>query len=64
MSNTTTQRDARQYVVAAIEASGIATAAEYDLDAICDALYDLAGGWDVTQIDHDAFWLIVADNER
>lgn len=64
MSTTHTDRDARQYVTDAIEASGIATAAEYDLDAILTALYDMAGGWGFSRVEADPFWQVVADNER
>lgn len=55
----TTDRDARQFVIAAIEA-GDATRAEFGIDAICAELRTLAGGWDFTEIDHDTFWAVVA----
>lgn len=58
-----TRTDATNYVTTAIEA-GAATADEFDVDAIADALYDIAGGWDFTSVDHDEFWAVVVDNAR
>lgn len=51
-------------IIAPIEASGDATADEYDIDAIADAvLGDHETGYALT-VDTDAFWGIVADNAR
>lgn len=34
-------------------------APEHDVPAIADALYDLAGSWDVRQVDAEDFWSLV-----
>jgi len=56
-----TNRDARQYVMQAIEANGqdVASAWDFDVDAIVDDLYGLAGGWDFSVLDAGAFWRVV-----
>lgn len=58
-----TDRDAREYVVRAIEA-GEASAGEFDVDAIVAELYDRAGGYDFDVLEHDDFWEVVARHAR
>lgn len=60
--NITTDRDARNYVIMAIE-NGAATADEYDIDAIVTELRQIADGWNFDSIDHDTFWAVVAKHE-
>lgn len=55
----TTRTDATQFVTDAIEAGGAATADEFFVDQIVDALYDRAGSWSVDNIEHDEFWAVV-----
>lgn len=50
-----TRQAAEQYVSSALGDY----AAEHDVPAITDALYDLAGSWDVRQVDPDRFWSVV-----
>lgn len=51
-------------IIAPIEASGVTTRDEYDIDAIADAvLGDHEAGYALT-VDADVFWGIVADNAR
>jgi hypothetical protein len=64
MSGTATQRDAVQYVVDAIEATGIASSSEYDIDTIIDTLYGAAGCWDFSQVQSLTFWQTVADSRH
>lgn len=67
--STITARDARDYVLAAIAATGRrmpdgdavrAVEAECNIDAIVSELHDLAGGWDFDKVDHDTFWQVIA----
>lgn len=59
-----TNTDARQYVTTAIESNGtdVASRDEYDLDKIMAELHELAGGWNVAEVDHDAFWTVIERN--
>ena len=57
-----TQSDAVAHITEAIEATGVVedAAAEYDLDAIAQALYIAAGrSWDITDVDASVFWWCV-----
>lgn len=47
-----TDKDAREYVETALGEH----AAQFDIDAIVDSLYECAGSWDFRQLDHDVFW--------
>ncbi|QUL80641.1 hypothetical protein [Brevibacterium sp. SMBL_HHYL_HB1] len=59
-----TRTEAEQYVIDAIEA-GDATRHEFDIHAITDHLYDLAGGtWDIQHIEHEHFWRAVEAGAR
>lgn len=62
MTNIKTASDARTYVVTAINA-GDASSEEYDIEAICDELRDLADGWDFDVVDHDDFWAVIAKHD-
>lgn len=57
---TTTRTDAMIALTAAIEASGVATIDEYDVDAILDACYAEVGSWVIELVEPDTFWAIVA----
>ena len=61
-----TNRDAITFIAAAIEGSGeVASAAvEFDIDAIASDLYDLAGSWDVAQVETAEFWQVVERHAR
>ena len=64
MTTIDTRDAAEAYIITAIEATGIASRDEYDLTAIADRLYDLAGGtWDIQHIPHDTFWATVEEGE-
>lgn len=57
-----TRTQAEQHIITSIEA-GDATRDEFDIEAIADSLYDIAGGtWDIQHIDHDMFWAVVAEH--
>lgn len=59
---TYTRTDATDSIIASIEA-GDATADQFDVDAIADAIYDKNGGiWDFSDFDADRFWEIVEAN--
>ena len=55
---TATRRDAVDAITTAI-AAGDAHADDYDVDGIADRLYDLAGSWDVDQVEPEEFWAVV-----
>lgn len=62
-----TNRDAQNYVIECIEASGLAIAAEYDVDAIVSDLHFDLGTYDFAGIEPNAipdFWETVACYER
>lgn len=64
MTTYTTRTDAITAVIAAIEATGEATAAEYDIDAIADEVIGShAAGYAITDDEH-AFWAAVANHAR
>lgn len=57
-----TRSDAIAAVITAIEATGEASADEYDIDAIAaEVIGDYAHGY---QIDEDAFWTVVASHVK
>lgn len=58
---TATRTEAAEFVATCIEAGGVDVAAreEFDMDAILDALYEIAGSWDVAQVEPEDFWPIV-----
>ena len=58
-----TRTDATSHVTTVIEA-GAATADEFDIEQIVDALYEVAGGWDFTSIDEADFWPVVEQHAR
>lgn len=58
-----TDRDARDYLIQAIEA-GDAQAEEYDVDAILADMRELAGGWQFEVIDPETFWKVIEKNAR
>ena len=57
-----TRTDATNLVTTSIEA-GAATADEFDVEQIVEDLYEVAGGWDFTNIDED-FWPVVERHAR
>lgn len=62
-----TNRDARNYVIECIEASGLAIAAEYDIDAIVSDLHFDLGTYDFASVEPNAipgFWETVQYYER
>lgn len=61
MTTFTTRTDVLAEITTAIEAGGVATAADYDLDAIADDTYtfDTATQAFVQTADHDEFWAAV-----
>ena len=64
MTTIDTRDAAEAYIITAIEATGVASRDEYDITAIADRLYDLAGGtWDIQHTPHDTFWAIVEEGE-
>ena len=60
MTTTITRTNAETFLLAAIDACG-EEVANYDTDGILDRARDLAGSWDMEQIEADAFWEIVLD---
>lgn len=56
-----TQASALAFIARAIEA-GDASAEDFDLEAIADALHNIAGGWDFGNVYMSTFWHVVADN--
>lgn len=55
------REDAEDLIIREITCNGW-NVANYNLDAILDRAHDLAGSWDMDQIEPDAFWEIVLDN--
>ncbi len=55
------RRDAEVFVIDCIE-NGDASADQYDIDAIVDACYDKAGGWNIDAVEAEEFWEIVEAN--
>lgn len=58
---------ATEYVARAIEANGtdVASRGDFDITAIVDELYIMAGGsWDVSRVDDDVFWQTVERHAR
>lgn len=59
-----TRARAEQYIIDCIEA-GDAHRTEFDIEAITDHLYDLAGGtWDIQHIEHGDFWRAIEAGAR
>lgn len=55
----TTRAEAENYITTSLGEY----AADHDVEAIADRLYDIAGGtWDIQHINHDIFWAVVADH--
>ena len=59
-----TDKTAREFVTSAIEASGAAKADEYNLDALMDALYEIAGSWDMTSVETELFWETIKEHSE
>lgn len=62
-----TRRDAQDYVISCIEASGLAIAAEYDVDKIVSDLHFDLGTYDFASTDPNGipgFWETVECYER
>lgn len=60
---THTRATATAEITAIIEAGDNASAADYDLNAIADDLYEDAGDWNITAVDPGLFWHTVASHE-
>lgn len=60
MTGTITRTDAETYLLRELDACG-EEVANFDTDGILDRARDLAGSWDMDQIEPDAFWEIVLD---
>lgn len=58
---TITRTDAETFLLLALDASG-EEVANFDTDGILDRARDLAGSWDMDQIEPDAFREIVLDH--
>lgn len=56
-----TRTDAETFILRALSGNG-EEVANYDTDGILDHARDLAGSWDMDQIENDAFWEIVKDH--
>lgn len=62
MTTTTyTREDAETYLLNVLDGNG-EEVANFATDDILDRAYDLAGSWDMDQIETDAFREIVLDN--
>jgi hypothetical protein len=60
-----TRDDAARYVTEAIEANGkdVASAKEFDLEAIIDELREIVGDWDFDKAEEDTFWSVVQKHD-
>ena len=59
-----TRTTATDAIETAIENGGAATAAEFDVDAIADDIYEATGTWNVDDIDAGDFWTIVEKHAK
>lgn len=63
--NMTTDRDARQEIITAIEGTGEVTRDEYDIDRILDLAYEFRPGVGFVQTATvGEFWRIVQESEK
>lgn len=53
-----TNATAAEFVITAIE-NGEGTREEFNVEAIVSDLYDIAGSWNVQDVDADEFWTVV-----
>lgn len=53
-----TNATAAEFVITAIE-NGEGTREEFNVEAIVSDLYDIAGSWNVEDVDADEFWTVV-----
>ena len=64
MTRYTTHTEAIQReIIEPIEASGVATAAEFDIDAIADQVLGSYEDGYACQVEHDDFWQIVEQHQ-
>lgn len=63
--NITTDRDAKAQIINAIEATGVVTSDEYDIDRILRLAFDFQMPHGFRQVvSVDEFWEIVRDSEK
>lgn len=60
MNATITRTDAETFLLNHLDGNG-EEVANFDTDGILDRAYDLAGSWDMHQIERDAFGELVLD---
>ncbi len=61
-----TNADAREAVIAAIEANGtdVARRDQYDIDAIVEGVHAATDGYDIEAMGHDQFWALVERHDH
>ncbi|GAA1051350.1 MULTISPECIES: hypothetical protein [Bacillati] len=58
-----TNATAAEYVISAIE-NGDASREDFNVEAIASDLHDIAGCWNVAEVDADEFWTVVERHAR
>lgn len=57
-----TRESATSFVIAALESTGAATAADFDIPGIVAKSHAIVEGWDFSQLERSTFWNIAASH--